>query len=108
MPLQRQICGNFSRKSLIADTDSLLNSNEFPLQIQIPGSKRINSVIISATTRAYTKGGHATARFLEGFLEGSLKEVLLRRVLRRRLVRVSIETEVLRRVLRRGAVIEGA
>ena len=41
---------NLKRKSLIADTASLLNSNSFPLQIQISGSKRINSVIISATT----------------------------------------------------------
>ena len=66
------------------------------------------SSLFCASLRAHTKGGHATARFLEGFLEGSLKEVLHRRVLRRRLVRASIETEVLRRVLRRGGVIEGA
>ena len=33
-----------------ADTGSLLNCNLFPLQIQASGSKRINSVIIAATT----------------------------------------------------------
>ena len=38
------------QKSLITDTDSLLNSNYFPLQIKNSGSKQINSVIISATT----------------------------------------------------------
>ena len=46
----RQICGNVSSKSLITDTDSLLNFNLFPLQIQISGSKRMNSVSMSATT----------------------------------------------------------
>ena len=35
------------QKTLITDTDSLLNSNYFPLQIQISGSKRSNAVIIS-------------------------------------------------------------
>ena len=43
IPLQRQICGNFSRKSLITDTNSLLNFNYFLLQIQTSGSKRIKS-----------------------------------------------------------------
>ena len=59
----------------------------------------------SGESGAHAKGGHATARVLEGFVEGSLKEVLLRRVLRRHLVRISTETEVLRRVLRRGGVL---
>ena len=40
-PLQRQICGDVSRKSLITDADSLLNSINF--------HSRYNSVIISAT-----------------------------------------------------------
>ena len=52
IPLQRQISGNFSRKIFVTDIDSLLNSNEYPLRIQISGSKRINSVTISATTVA--------------------------------------------------------
>ena len=33
----------------MTDTDSLLNSASFPLQMQISGSKQLNSVIISAT-----------------------------------------------------------
>ena len=49
-PLQRQICGNVGRTSLIIDTDSPLNSNEFPLQIQTSDSKPVNSVMFSATT----------------------------------------------------------
>ena len=36
------------QKSLITNTDPLLISNSFPLQIQTSGSKRISSVIISA------------------------------------------------------------
>ena len=51
----------------------------------------------SSLSRVHARGGHATARFLEGFLEGSLKEVLLRRVLRRHVVRASVGTGVLRR-----------
>ena len=38
------------QQSVIKDTDSSCNSNEFPLQIQTSASQRINSVIISATT----------------------------------------------------------
>ena len=41
---------NFQQISLTADTDSALNSNSFPLQIQTSASKRISSVINSATT----------------------------------------------------------
>ena len=37
-------------KSLIADTDVLLNFNDFPLQTQTSGSKRTNSVVLSAAT----------------------------------------------------------
>ena len=55
LSLQRQICGNVSRTSLIADTDSLLNLNWFLLQTQTSGSIRINSVIVSATTADYSK-----------------------------------------------------
>ena len=40
----------FQQKSLLVDTDSALNSNEFPLQIQTSASKQSNSVIVSATT----------------------------------------------------------
>ena len=40
----------FQQKSLITDTDSPLNSIKFSLQIQTSASKRINSVIMSATT----------------------------------------------------------
>ena len=68
-------------------------------------SPRVLQRVSEPPNRAHTKGGHATARFLEGFSEGSLKEVLLRRVLRRHLVRGLIEIEVLRRVLRRGGVL---
>ena len=48
--LQRRICGNVGRKSLITDAEPPLKFNLFPLQIQTSGSKQINSVIISATT----------------------------------------------------------
>ena len=47
--LQRQICGNISRKSFITHTASSLICNEVPLQIQTSGLKQINSVTSSAT-----------------------------------------------------------
>ena len=49
-PLQKQIRGSGGRASLITDTASSSNSNEFPLRIETSGSKRINSVAISAAT----------------------------------------------------------
>ena len=45
-PLQRQICGNVGRKSLITGTDS----SSFSLQTQTSGSECINYVIQSTTT----------------------------------------------------------
>ena len=73
-----------------------------PCALPIPYSEKSICLTVSVlVTCVHTKGGHATARFLEGFFEGSLKEVLLRRVLRRYLVRVSVRREVLGRVLRR-------
>ena len=50
VPLQKQMCGNVFRKSRITARDSRMNSTQFTLQIQTLGSKRIHSVIISATT----------------------------------------------------------
>ena len=47
--LQKQICGNVGRESHITDTDSSLNSNSFPLQIQTSGSKQVNSVMTLPT-----------------------------------------------------------
>ena len=76
-PLQRQICGNVCRKSLITDTDSPLKSGSLPLQIQTSGSKRINSATISATTvvcfQAHLltqEGGGVVAPWLGGYGQG--------------------------------------
>ena len=47
--MQRLICGNFSRKTLITDTDSRLDSNLIPITDTDFGIKQANSVILSAT-----------------------------------------------------------
>ena len=67
--------GTLAEINCIADTDSALNSNEFPLHwIQTSGTKRIDSVTISATKVPPVKKTLLTCFLVPGVCSWLLQE----------------------------------